>query len=185
MVAKVLASAIVTGLLLNATASTAQTTARGPALAADSSFIVTAGSLGLLQVQLGTVAVQKGSSPAVKEFARRMVAEYSTVNEQLAAGAKQAAYPSPVILRQHQTILDRFRSTGGSSFDKKYMAEMTNELGEAARLFQQESEHGRVTSLKDLASTLLPTVQQHATFATETARSAGVEEVTAEVGQGN
>ncbi len=182
MVFKFLAPAVVTGLLLNATVSAAQTTAQDAALTADSSFIATAGSLGLLQVQLGKLAQQKGSSPAVKEFGARMVAEYSKVNEELAAGAKQAAYPAPVILRQHQQILDRFVSTGRSSFDKKYMAEMVSEHGEAARLFQQESERGRVTSLKELASRLLPTVQQHATLATETAGSVGVE-VTATTAQ--
>ena len=39
---------------------------------------------------------------------------------------------------------------------------MVSEHREAARLFQQESERGQVTSLKELASRLLPTVQQHA-----------------------
>ena len=55
------------------------------------------------------------------------------------------------------------RRPGRSSFDKKYMAEMVSEHQEAARLFQQESERGRVTSLKEMASRRLPTVQQHAT----------------------
>jgi putative membrane protein len=180
MLVKFLASAVVTGLLLNATVSAAQTSAKDAALTADSSFIATAGSLGLLQVQLGKLAQQKGSSPAVKEFGARMVAEYSKLNEELAVGAKGAAYPAPVILRQHQKTLDLFVNTGRGSFDKKYMAEMVSEHGEAARLYQQESERGRVTSLKDLASRLLPTVQQHATLATETAGKVGVELTTAQ-----
>ncbi len=116
-----------------------------------------------------------------------MVDEYSKLNEELAAGAKQAAYPAPVLLRQHQKILDWFLSTGRSSFDKKYMAEMVSEHQEAARLFQQESEGGKVTSLKELASKLLPTVQQHADLAKETAGSVGVEvtTTTAEARQGS
>src|SRR5262245_19510452 len=106
MVVKFLASALVTGLLLNANPSAAQTAAKDATLSSDSSFIVTASSLGLLQVQLGKLAQQKGSSPAVKEFGQRMIAEYSKLNPELAAASKQAAYPSPVILRQHQKILD-------------------------------------------------------------------------------
>jgi predicted outer membrane protein len=51
---------------------------------------------------------------------------------------------------------------------------MVNEHDQAVRLFQQESEDGRVASLKQLASRLLPIVQQHQTLATETARSVGV-----------
>jgi putative membrane protein len=180
MLVKFLTSAVVTGLLLNATVSAAQTTAPQPSLASDSSFIVTASSLGLLQVQLGKLAMQKGSTPAVKEFGQRMVAEYSKLNPDLAAASKQAAYPSPVILRQHQKILDLFVSTGKGSFDQKYMAEMVSQHGDAARLYQQESEHGRVTSIKELASKLLPTVQGHQTLAREAAGKAGVELTTAQ-----
>jgi putative membrane protein len=175
MLVKFLAPAVVTGLLLNAAVSPTPAAAQQAVLVADSSFIQVAGSLGLLQVKLGKLAQQKGSSPAVQEYGKRMVAEYSKANEELAAGAKQAAYPAPIMLRQHQQILERFVRTGRSSFDRKYMAEMVTEHGEAARLFQQESERGRVASLKELASRLLPTVQQHLTLATQTAGSVGAD----------
>jgi putative membrane protein len=179
MVVKFLATAAVTGLLLNAavgpTRVVAQTAAQAAALAADSNFIQLAGSLGLLQVKLGKLAEEKGSSPAVREFGKKMIADYSKVNEELAAGAKQAAYPAPIMLRQHQQILERFVRTGRSSFDKKYMAEMVSEHGEAARLFRQEAESGRVASLKQVASQMLPTVQQHLTLATETAGTVGAD----------
>jgi putative membrane protein len=168
---KVLASATVTGLLLNALVSPAPAAAQ--AFAADSTFIQTAGSLGLLQMKLGKLAEEKGSSPVVRDFGKRMVADYSKVNEELAAGAKQAAYPSPIMLRRHKQVLDRFQGTSRGSFDKKYMAEMVNDHNEAVHLFQQESKDGRVSSLKQLASRLLPTVQQHQALATQTARSVG------------
>ena len=180
MLGKFLTSAVVTGLLLNTAVSAAQMAAPPASLSSDSSFIVTASSLGLLQVQLGKLAMQKGTTPAVKEFGQRMVAEYSKLNPDLATASKQAAYPSPVILRQHQKILDLFVSTGKGSFDQKYMAEMVSEHGDAARLYQQESEHGRVTSIKELASKLLPTVQGHQTLARETAGKVGVELTTAQ-----
>jgi putative membrane protein len=182
MVGKLLASAAVTGLLLNAAVNPARATAQDATLVADSTFIQTAGSLGLLQVKLGKLAQDKGSSAAVREYGKRMIEDYSKANEQLAAGAKQAAYPAPVMLRQHQQIYDRFQKTGRGSFDKKYMAEMVNEHGQTVRLYQQESEHGRVTSLKQLASTMLPTVQQHLNLATETAGAVGAD-VTAAAAQ--
>lgn len=71
-------------------------------------------------------------------------------------------------------------STGCGSFDQKYMAEMVSEHGEAARLYRQESERGLVTSLKELASKLLPTVQQHESRARETAGKIGAEVPTAQ-----
>jgi len=175
MIVKFLAPAAVTALLLSATVGAAPAAAQQAGLAADSSFIQMAGSLGLLQLKLGKLAEEKGSSSSVRDFGKRMVADYTKANEELAAGAKQAAYPAPVMLRQHQQVLERFVRTGRSSFDKNYMAEMVNDHGEAVHLFQQESEGGRVASLKQLASRMLPTLQQHLSLATETAGSVGAD----------
>lgn len=175
MVVKFLAPTVVTALLLSATVAPTQAAAQQAGLATDSSFIQMAGSLGLLQVKLGKLATEKGSSAGVKDFGKQMVADYSKLNEELAAGAKQAAFPAPVMLRQHQQDFDRFTKTGRSSFDKNYMAQMVNYDRDAVELFKQESEAGRVASLKQLASSMLPTMQQHLTLATQTAGSVGAE----------
>jgi putative membrane protein len=175
MVVKFLAPAAVTALLLSATMSPAQAAAQQAAQVTDSSFIQMASSLALLQVRLGKLAEDKGSSAVVRDFGKRMQADYAKASEELATGAKQSAYPAPVLLRQHQQLVDRFVGTSRSSFDKKYMAEMLNEHGQAVRLFQQESEGGRVTLLKQLASRMLPALQQHLALATQTAGSVGAD----------
>lgn len=180
MVGKFLASAVVTGLILGATVGAAPAAAQ---VGSDSSFIQMAGSLGLLQAKLGKMAMEKGSSPSVKDFGKRMVEEYSKTNSELAAGAKQAAFPAPVIMRQHKQVLDRLSKTGRSSFDKNYMAEMVNDHNEAVRLFQHEAEGGRVASLKALASRMLPAVEQHLALATQTAGSVGADVTAAEAGE--
>jgi putative membrane protein len=187
MVIKFLSPAAFTGLMLTAVLgvvpAAAQASGQQVGLEADSSFIQTAGSLGLLQAKLGMLAEKKATSPAVRDFAKRMVDEYTKANEELAAGAKQAAYPAPVILRQHKQVLDRFLRMGGGSFDKNYMAEMVKQQNQAAQLFKQEAESGRVVSLKQLASRMLPTVQQHLALASQTAGSVGAD-VTATTSQG-
>ena len=175
MLVKFLAPATLAGLVLSATVGTAQVAAQQAVPVTDSSFILMAGSLGLLQAKLGKLAEEKGSSPAVRDFGKRMVADYSKVNEELKAGAKASAYPAPIMLRQHQQAYDRFLRMSKSSFDKKYMAEMVTDHGDAVRLFQEQSERGRVASLKQLASTLLPTLQEHMALATQTATSVGAE----------
>jgi putative membrane protein len=179
MALKFLAPAALTALILSAAAGpvplAAQASGSQMGLASDSVFIQTAGSLGLLQAKLGSLAQSKAKSPAVRDFGKRMMDEYSKANQELAAGAKQAAYPAPVILRQHKQVLDQFLNTGGGSFDKKYMAEMVAEQGQAAQLFKQEAESGRVESLKQLASSMLPMVQQQLSLATQTAQSVGAD----------
>jgi putative membrane protein len=176
MVVKNLVAAAVTGLFLSAAVGSSPAAAQQPkSLASDSVFIQRAGSLGLLQVKLGQLAEKKGSSPAVVEFGKRMVTDYSKANEELKAAAKGAGYPAPVLLRQDQQIFDRFNGTGRSSFDKAYMAQMVERQNEEVRLFQGESAGGRVQSLKQLASRMLPDTEQRLSLATETAGSVGVD----------
>jgi putative membrane protein len=176
MVVKNLIAAVVTGLFLSAALGPASATAQQPkSLASDSVFIQRASSIGLLQVKLGQLAQKKGTSPAVVEFGKRMVADYSKAHEELKTAAKAAAFQAPTLVRQDQQIFDLFNATGRSSFDKRYMAEMVARHNEEVRLFQQESAGGRVQSLKQLASKMLPEMEQRLSLATETARSVGVD----------
>jgi putative membrane protein len=126
-------------------------------------------------VKLGQLADKKGTSPAVLEFGKRMVTDYSKANEELKAAAKAAGYPAPVLSRQDQQIFDRFQGKGRSSFDKAYMAQMVAQHDEEVRLFKGESAGGRVQSLKQLAARMLPDMEQRLSLATETAGSVGVD----------
>ena len=176
MVVKNLVSAAVTGLLLSAAVGPAPAAAPGTrALASDSIFIQRVSSDGLLQARLGQLAQKKGSSPSVVEFGKRMVADYSKANEELKAAAQQAAFASPVLLREDQQIFDRFNQIGRFSFDKAYMAEVVRHHTEVVRLFQREADGGRVQSLKQLASRMLPDLQQRLSLARETAGSVGAD----------
>jgi putative membrane protein len=175
MLVKNLVSAAVAGLFLG-TVGAAQAAAQQPkSLASDSVFIQRASSLGLLQAKLGQLAEKKATSPAVVEFGKRMVAEYSKANEDLKTAAKQAAFPTPSLLREHQQVFDRFQGMGRSSFDKTYMTEAVAQQNEQMQLMKQESSGGRVQSLKELAARMLPDMQQRLTVATQTAGSVGAD----------
>ena len=176
MLTRILVPTALTGLLLSAAAGVAPAAAQqNPVLAADSIFILTAGSNGLLQAKLGKLAEEKGSSPSVKEFGKRMAADYAKVNEEIAAAAKQSAYPRPVLLRDDKKVADRFSGMDRAAFDKAYMTEMLKQHDDQVALFRQESEKGKVVVLKQLASKMLPELEQRQSLATETARSVGAD----------
>jgi putative membrane protein len=175
MVVKHLIPTTVAALFLSTVVSLSPAAAQeAPSLATDSVFIARAGSAGLLQVKLGKLAEKKGTSSSVVEFGKRMVSDYSKTNEELKAAAKNLGFLSPTLLRHDQQIFDRFNTMGRGSFDKNYMAEMVKQHNEAVRLFQAEASGGRVQSLKQLASKMLPEVEQRLSLATGTAGSVGV-----------
>jgi putative membrane protein len=175
MLVKNAISASVAGLFLSAVVNLAPAAAQQPqSLASDSAFIARAASAALLQVKLGKLVEKKGSSTTVVEFGKRMAVDYSKANEELKSAAKNAGFLAPVLLRHDQQIFDRFNTMGRSSFDKNYMAEMVKQHNEEVRLFQGEAAGGRVQSLKQLASRMLPGLQQRLALATQTAGSVGV-----------
>ncbi len=175
MIVKNLIAASVTGLFLSAAVGLAPAAAQqSKSLASDSVFITRAGSAGLLQVKLGKLVEKKGTSTAVVEFGKGMVTHYSKANEEFKAAAKEAGFPAPVLLRRDQLTFDRFNRMGRSSFDKAYMAEMVERQNEEVRLFQGESAGGRVQSLKQLASRMLPDTEQRLSLARQTGGSVGV-----------
>jgi putative membrane protein len=178
---KILAPTAAAALLLSAAFAASPVAAQQNTLAADSTFIANAASAGLLQVKLGKLADKEATNSAVKEYGQRMVADYSKANEKFSAAAKQAAFPSPILTREDQQLFNRFQGLGRSSFDKTYMAEMVKQQSEELKLFQEEAEGGRVQSLKQLAASMLPDLQQRLALANQTAGSVGVQ-VTASAG---
>src|SRR3569833_3024414 len=61
---------------------------------ADELFVREASVGGQAEVQAGKLATQKAQSPAVKDFAKRMIQEHSSAAERLSALFKQATYPT-------------------------------------------------------------------------------------------
>jgi putative membrane protein len=171
-----LVSSAIAGLALSAVVGIAPAAAqRATALASDSTFLQAVSSIGLLQAKLAKLAQDKATSPAVQELGRRLAADYAKSNGELAAAAKQAAFPAPTLMRQHQQIYNRFDHMSKSAFDKAYTEQAVSDHSEAVRLYQEESEGGRIASLKQLAATMLPAAQQHLAVATETASAVGAD----------
>src|ERR1700760_2261714 len=97
-----------------------------PALAglsgADKTFATEAADGGLAEVQLGQLAAQKASSPQVKEFAQRMVADHTQANQDLMQLAKSENLNLPTQPNnKHKAELDRLSAMSGNAFDAAYM----------------------------------------------------------------
>lgn len=131
--------------------------------AADRKFINEAAEGGMAEVQLGQLALKRGSSDAVKQYAQQMIDEHTTVNNELMAIATQKGVTPPkAISGKHEKVRAKLSKLSGTSFDQAYMKEAGIKAHtQQAALFQRQAEQGQDPDLKAFAAKTLPAVQQH------------------------
>jgi putative membrane protein len=138
----------------------------------DAAFAVEAANGGLLEVQLGTLAVTKASSPGVKQFGQMMVEDHTEANNELKALAQKKNITLPTVMgNKHQRKYDNFVEKTGSDFDKAYMEVMVEDHKEDINQFEKQAKEGNDPELKAWASAKLPTLQQHLRGAEEIKKS--------------
>ena len=99
-----------------------------PAAARDKLFLRKAAAGGLAEVQLGSLAAQKGASEEVRAFGRRMVADHTELNSQL----KSVADADGIMLpnrpsSEDQALLKRLNALSGEDFDRAYLQAMSED----------------------------------------------------------
>lgn len=133
---------------------------------ADMKFAMTAAQDGMTEVELGRLAVQKGTSDAVKQFGQRMIDDHTAANQQLMQLATSRGMTLPTTLdAKHAAMVQKFQSLSGAAFDRAYAKQMVRDHRKAVDLFQKEADRGADADLKAFASQTLPTLQGHLSMA--------------------
>ena len=130
--------------------------------AALTSFAKEAAVGGMSEVELGRLAVQKGTNPAVKEFGQRMVDDHSKANQDLRAAASQSGVtlPSEIDAKQKKAY-DKLSALSGAAFDRAYMSDMVKDHKEDIALFEKASREAGESPIKKFAADELPTLREH------------------------
>lgn len=129
---------------------------------ADRNFIRSAAIGGRSEVELAQLAQQKGSSDAVKSFARLMAEDHGKANRQLSDIANTASVPLPRELDQeHRTARADLEKLSGTQFDLAYMRAQTVDHQATAQLLSYIIGSGQDPQLKQYAANTLPIVLQH------------------------
>lgn len=128
----------------------------------DKRFLQEAGEGGLVEVALGQLAVQKGTSDDVKKFGQRMVDDHGKANQQL----QQIAASSGVQLPQQpeagfENVKQMLSGLSGQAFDRFYMEIMLKDHHDDVAAFTRENLTGQNTAIKSFASSTLPVLQDH------------------------
>jgi len=128
----------------------------------DKNFVMQAGQVGMLEVELGRLAVQRGSSAGVKQYGQEMVEEHTQANEELMQLAMQKGVKLPTEMStQNKALMERLSGLSGTSFDAAYKQAMIESHNQAIALFQAQSQQGQDPDLKAWATQKLPNLQAH------------------------
>lgn len=125
-------------------------------------FISDAASGGMMEVELGTMAVQNASSQEVKDFGRRMIDDHSRVNNELKSIAAEENVPVPATLKsENRDEVDKLSKLNGSDFDKEYIDMMVKDHEKDIKDFEDMAQNAQNSNLKAFAQKTLPTLRQH------------------------
>jgi putative membrane protein len=128
----------------------------------DAEFAVAAADGGMLEVQLGQLAVSKASSPSVKKFGQSMIDDHSKGNEELKSLAAQKNITLPATLSdKNQKKYDELSAKSGAEFDKAYSKFMVEDHKEDIDEFKKEAEKGNDPDLKSWALGKVPVLEHH------------------------
>ena len=128
----------------------------------DRDFIMDAAMGGMMEVQLGHWAAQKGTSDAVKQFGKRMVDDHSKANEQLMQLASSKSITLPTALdEKHQKDIAKVSKLNGAEFDKAYSKMMLSDHEKDVKEFEKQSTRAGDADLKAWVTTTLPTLREH------------------------
>jgi putative membrane protein len=136
---------------------------------ADNTFVMKAAEGGMAEVQLGNLAKDKASDPAVKSFAQMMVDDHGKANDELKqlAASKGITLPSDTDAK-HKAEHDRMSKLSGAAFDRAYMQSMVADHRTDVNEFRRESQRGGDADLKAWAAKTLPTLEHHLQMAEST-----------------
>jgi putative membrane protein len=132
----------------------------------DKKFLKDAAVGGMMEVELGKLATQKGSSDGVKKFGQKMVDDHSKANDQLKELATKENLQVPSELdSKHQSRLDKLSKLDGPAFDKAYIKDQLKDHEQDVSAFQSEAQNGQDANVKQFAAATLPTLQEHLSMA--------------------
>ncbi len=128
----------------------------------DAEFAVEAADGGMLEVELGTLAVSKASSPEVKKFGQMMVDDHTKANNELKALAQQKNITLPTVMgNEHQRKVEDLRGKTGADFDRDYMDLMVRDHRDDIDEFEDEAQDGNDPELKSWASSKVAALRHH------------------------
>lgn len=120
------------------------------------------------EIQSGRIASTKSRREDVKGFGKQMIADHTQSTKTLMAALnnqdRKITPPAMRLSSANQAKLDLLRKTPKASFDQLYLQQQLEAHQTALALHQGYAANGTDPTLKQVATTIVPVVQQHLTM---------------------
>ncbi len=92
-----------------------------------------------------------------------MIDDHTAADKKLTETLKQAKLPEPEygMGAEERDVFDQLTVLQGAAFDRKYVEDQIKAHKQAIELLETYAKRGDDSALKQLASNLLPTIQEH------------------------
>jgi putative membrane protein len=131
-------------------------------------FVTAAATSDMYEVTAGKIAVQRAQSPAVKEFAQKMVDAHTETTAKLKnilAGNNINVTPPAHVDNRRQVMLDDLRGAKAQDFDHRYVAQQIAAHKEAEILMRGYAKDGDSAAIREFAATTEKAVKMHLSMA--------------------
>jgi putative membrane protein len=120
-------------------------------------------SSGQFEIESSTLALRISSNDEIKKFAQKMIDDHTAADQKLMDTLKQAKLPTPeyAMDTEGRDLINQLTVLQGSAFDRAYVRDQIQGHKQAVELLEAYSKQGDNDALKQLASTLLPTIKDH------------------------
>jgi putative membrane protein len=135
----------------------------------DEKFMMEAANGGMMEVQLGKWAHERGMSEQVKMLGHHMMEDHQKANDQLKelAMKKNVTLPDSVD-NDTKDKIKKLMDKKGKDFDKEYASMMVSDHKDDIKMFEEASDNAKDQDVKDWAAATLPTLRMHLDMAQKT-----------------
>jgi putative membrane protein len=136
--------------------------ANGQLRKAEQIFVNEAERINLAEIRFGQLALQKGSTPQIRQLAQTMIDDYKLAHGRLQQVAASEGLMLPKQLSpEQQATYQQLLKLKGSDFDDAYLDQLQSDQVMTSSLYEDEAQNGRDPQLRAFAQSTLPSLQRH------------------------
>jgi putative membrane protein len=125
-------------------------------------FMKKAAEGGMMEVELGNIAMKNSSTQQIKDFGQMMVDDHSQVNQELKALASVKNIGLPTMVgSDKQDKIDKLSKEKGAEFDKDYVSMMIDDHKKDIDEFKDAQDKANDPDIKSFLTKTIPVLQKH------------------------